>query len=141
MDKKDETTVSDLRMIVYGDPVVKTIIPKYGDSKGKEVSLLSFRAFHPVTKEDSNGDKTHDSTWYTVDCFQESALYLKEHLKDGMVLHVSGVLKEHKYKGKDGDEREALSVTAYKLNLDLLQKGLSAFAFNRPTKHKDMVNA
>lgn len=134
MAKKDDNNVSALRVIVYGEPSVKTIVPKHGEFEGKEVPLLTFKAFHPVTSQDDSGSLKHESTWYTVDCFLDGATYLKDHLKDGMVLFVSGAVKTSQYKSKDGEDRESLTIVAYKISLDLLQKGLKGFSFTRPPK-------
>mgnify|MGYP003210016273 FL=1 len=69
-----------------------------------------------------------------MDCFLDGATYLKDHLKDGMVLFVSGAVKTSQYKSKDGEDKESLTIVAYKISLDLLQKGLKGFSFTRPPK-------
>ena len=51
-----------------------------------------------------------------------------------MVLFVSGAVKTSQYKSKDGEDRESLTIVAYKISLDLLQKGLKGFSFTRPPK-------
>ena len=38
MTKKDDNNVSALRVIVYGEPSVKTIVPKRGDLREKRFS-------------------------------------------------------------------------------------------------------
>lgn len=122
-----------LRLIVYGSAQTKTIVPKRGESQGKEIELLTFRAFHPMANKDGDG-QSPSSIWLNVDCFSAQALPLATLLQDGMVLFASGMLKEHSYTAKDGSSKQSISLTAYQLSLDLLQRGLNSFSYTRPPK-------
>lgn len=128
-----DAAVLALRLIVYGTAQVKTIVPKRGESQGKEIQLLTFRAFHPMGGKEGEG-QSPASIWLNVDCFNAQALALAPLLQDGMVLYASGVLKEHSYTAKDGSSKQSISLTAYQLALDLLQRGLSSFSYTRPPK-------
>ena len=128
-----DSAVLALRLIVYGSAQVKTIVPKRGESQGKEIQLLTFRAFHPIGTKDGEG-QAPSPVWLNVDCFNAQALPLATLLQDGMVLYASGVLKEHSYTAKDGSSKQSISLTAYQLSLDLLQRGLNSFSYTRPPK-------
>ena len=135
----DETkTVNGLRLMVYGTASVKEIVPKSGENQGKKLSLLTFRAFHPENpaSKQSDDSSANNSKWYSVESFNERALVLDKVLQDGMVLYVSGRLKEQSYTAKDGTVKQGLTIVAYQIGLDLLQNGLKQVqvTFTRPAK-------
>ena len=58
-DVKNENRVSDLRVVCYGEASIKKILPKSGNNAGKEITVLSMRAYHPksVRKPDGTFDQ------------------------------------------------------------------------------------
>lgn len=134
-DVKNESRVSDLRVVCYGEASIKKILPKSGVNAGKEITVLSMRAYHPksVRKPDGTFD-LQETEWYTLQLFDDKAALIKSFLKDGLVLRVSGEVKTRKYQDKNGKEQIASDLTLYSIAVDLKQRGLLSIGFEKPLK-------
>lgn len=120
--------VSNLRVVVYKKAEIRNITVKNGDNKGQQLDILTFRCYHPTLVDPVNN--LWDSIWYQVNCFLPESLYLTNFIQDHMVLYVSGQLKVNNYVARDGSSREGLTIVATKINLDLLQAGVTGIAYN-----------
>ena len=130
--------VSDYRVICFGEPKITGIVPKSGANAGKEIKVLSMRAFHPVSvrKEDGTFEEK-ESLWFDLKLFDDSAELLSGFLKDGLVLRVSGEIKKRTWQGKDGREHESADLNLYSLAVDLKQRGLKGIVFEKPQVKKE----
>ena len=129
--------VSDFRIICYGEHVVQKITPKSGDNAGKEVTVLTIRGFHPVNiRKDDGTFEEQDPKWFDLKLFDNNAELLSTFFKDGIVLRVSGEIKDKVWTGKDGKERNSSEITLYSVAIDIKQKGLKGIMFEKPIKQK-----
>lgn len=130
--------VSDYRVICFGEPKVSSIVPKSGANAGKEIKVLSMRAFHPVAvrKEDGTFEEK-ESLWFDLKLFDDNSDLLSGFLKDGLVLRVSGEVKKRTWQGKDGKEHESADLNLYSLAVDLKQRGLKGIVFEKPQIKKE----
>ncbi len=129
----DKKTASDLRVICHGEPQIKTITPKSGTNEGKEVSVLCFRAYHPVAEKQQDGSfNSKDPEWYSLQLFDNKAQEIGKFIKDGLVLRVSGEVKEREYTDKNGQKQIGRDLNVYSLAVDLKQRGLKNIDFQKP---------
>lgn len=138
---KDQNRLSDARVVVYGEPQVKTVTPHSGPNAGKEVDVLSVRVRqdHAERLPDGTWEKK-DSDWFDLQSYNPHAKELAAMLKDGMALRVSGIVQEREYTGKDGQQHQAKSIAANSLAIDMLQPGLKGVTFEKPI-HREQAPA
>lgn len=131
--KERSEAVSDYRVILYGEPAVQTVTPKSGINAGKEIKVLTVRAYHPVSVRKNDGTfEEKDPLWLDLKLFDNNADHIKELLKDGLVLRVSGEIKTRPWTGKDGKVRESSDLMLHSLAVDLKQRGLKGLNFEKP---------
>ena len=123
---KSDNQVKGYKVFLYGDPELKTITPKSGPNAGQEVPVLVANAYHRNFAQDEAGKlQSLDPTFMKLEVYGDKANYMKDLLKDGMKLVVNGYLTVDKFTGKDGKEKEARTLNADSVALDLAQSAIN----------------
>lgn len=134
---KSDNQVKGYKVFLYGDPELKTITPKSGLNAGQEVSVLVANAYHRNFAQDEAGKlQSLDPTFMKLEVYGDKANYMKDLLKDGMKLVVNGYLTVDKFTGKDGKEKEARTLNADSVALDLAQSAIKSINFEKPQKEQ-----
>lgn len=134
---KNDNQVKGYKVFLYGDPELKTITPKSGLNAGQEVSVLVANAYHRNFAQDEAGKlQSLDPTFMKLEVYGDKANYMKDLLKDGMKLVVNGYLTVDKFTGKDGKEKEARTLNADSVALDLAQSAIKSINFEKPQKEQ-----
>ena len=134
---KSDNQVKGYKVFLYGDPELKTITPKSGPNAGQEVPVLVANAYHRNFAQDEAGKlQSLDPTFMKLEVYGDKANYMKDLLKDGMKLVVNGYLAVDKFTGKDGKEKEARTLNADSVALDLAQSAIKSINFEKPQKEQ-----
>lgn len=126
--------LSDHKVVIYGQPEMKTITVKNGEKAGQQLNVISCKAYHPniVRKEDGTFERK-DPTWYRMQYYgKEDAAIVGKFLTDGLALRVTGYVKDVNYQDKEGKTQTAKELTADNIAIEILQKGLKSVVFEKP---------
>jgi len=92
-------------------------------SNGHCLSKISL-ATKDSWKDKNTGEKQEKSTWHNIHCFSTLGEIAQKIIKVGDVVYIEGKINISKFTGKDGSERNAISITADVLRL--VPRGASA---------------
>ena len=126
--------ISDHKVVIYGQPEIKTITVKNGDKAGQQLNVVSCRAYHPnIVRKDDGSFERKEPTWYRMQYYgKEDAAIVGKFLTDGLALRATGYVREISYQDKDGNTQTAKELTADNLSIEILQKGLKSVVFEKP---------
>lgn len=135
--------ISDHKVVVYGQPEIKTITVKNGEKVGQQLNVVSCRAYHPniVRKEDGTFERK-EATWYRMQYYgKEDAAIVGKFLTDGLALRATGYVRDITYQDKDGNTQTVKELTADNLSIEILQKGLKSVIFEKPVPQQSKTQA
>lgn len=128
---------SSYKVYVYSQPELKTIVPKSGQNAGKNVDVVSFRAYKRNFERTADGQFNQlEPTWMNVTHYGAAAAHLANLVKVGIALRLDGKLTSNSFIGKDGMQKNSLEFKADNVSLDLAQHGLRNIDYAKPQKEQ-----
>ena len=80
-------------------------------------AIASLRLATVSSFKDADGNKQERTTWHTVKVFGKLADVVKDHVKKGDLLLITGEVNEDEYTDKDGVKRHARFIVADTLKM------------------------